>query len=121
MKKVEISQEDQVLVRIMNVMETKGVRQKDLADYLGLSMPSLTQWKTRRTHSYMKHIDRIADFLEVDKDFLLYGDSKKSNYDYSLTSVEFDIVNIYRKLSDTNKKDLFNIIKTFYHAVQCTN
>ena len=118
MKRITVQNENQILTRIMNLMEVKGLRQKDLADYLGLSMSSLTQWKTGKSRSYMKYLEQISELLGVDREYILNGNEEGSgNYDFSLSSNEFDIVSTYRKLSESHKAQLSGIIRLFFEAV----
>ena len=118
MKRITVQNENQILTRIMNMMEVKGLRQKDLADFLGLSMSSLTQWKTGKSRSYMKYLDQISRLLGVDRDYILNGNEEgNGSYDFSLTSNEFDIINTYRHLSEAHKTQLSGIIRLFCDAL----
>ena len=57
--------------RIVKLLEEQGKRQKDLTDYLGISKNAFTDWKSGRIKSYLKYIDKIAEFFDVSADYLL--------------------------------------------------
>ena len=61
----------EVLNNILLLLEAKGVRQRDLSDHLGLSKNTMTGWKNGNNTSYMKHLPKIAEFLDVSVDYLL--------------------------------------------------
>ena len=64
---------DAVLDRIFETMKARGKKNKELAEYLGLSPQRVTDWKSGRIASYSKHVDKIAAFLGVSTDYLLTG------------------------------------------------
>lgn len=58
-------------------MSEKGLSQKDLADYLGLSEQKVSDWKTGRIKSYQKYIEEILIFLNISMDDLINSDGLK--------------------------------------------
>ena len=72
-----------VLNNILALLKTKGIRQKDLSDYLGLSKNTMTGWKNGNNTSYMKHLPKIADFLGVSIDSLLGKDDSLSENSFT--------------------------------------
>lgn len=60
-----------VLDRISNLLKEQGKKQKDLTDYLGVSKNIFTNWKAGASKSYLKYIDKIAEFFDVSADYLL--------------------------------------------------
>lgn len=62
---------------IINLLNEKGIEQKELAEYLGVHPQLITEWKAGRTKSYKKYIDKIADFFGVSTDYLLGKDQNK--------------------------------------------
>lgn len=51
--------------RIFSLLSEKGYQQKDLTDYLGLNKGVSSQWKTGKSRSYNKYLDKIAEFLNT--------------------------------------------------------
>jgi len=57
--------------RIFSTAKDKGVQQKELAGYLGVSPSVLSDWKIGRIKPSVEMIDRVSDFLNVSIDYLL--------------------------------------------------
>ena len=66
-----------VLDRILATLKSRSLRQKDLADHLGLSEVTLSKWKARGGTSYIRYIDEIAEYPNVDKEYLMEGDGAR--------------------------------------------
>lgn len=64
--------------KIIELLKIQHKTQKDLTDYLGLDKAMFTQWKSRRTESYLKHIIKIAEFLGVSVGELIGSKNVKS-------------------------------------------
>ena len=50
---------------IFAIIDTQGIQQKDLTDYLGINKGVATQWRKGKSHSYNKYLSKIASFLNV--------------------------------------------------------
>ena len=59
------------LDKILHLLESRNIKQKDLTDYLGISKNVFTDWKAGKNTSYKKHIVKIAEFFGVSTDYLL--------------------------------------------------
>ena len=57
--------DNEILNNILNHMKIKGVRQTDVARYLGISDNAVSQWKTHTSKSYMKYLDQLAEYFDV--------------------------------------------------------
>lgn len=84
--------DNRILVRILKQMEAKGIRQRDMALHLGITNSSLTQWKSGRTRSYMNYIDEIANYLGVEKEYLLHGNDNGYESVTSFTQKELSLI-----------------------------
>ncbi len=62
---------DEILTRILKLIDENNTDQKELATALGLKKQSISEWKAGRTKSYKKYIDQIADYFGVTTDYLL--------------------------------------------------
>ena len=58
---------DTTIERILNLLKTKGIKDKDI----GIYSSALSEWKSGKSVSYKKHIDKIAEYLGVSVDYLL--------------------------------------------------
>ena len=57
--------------RILDLLEKKGIQQKDLAKEIGLGENNISEWKAGRSKSYIKYIYQIAEFLDTSPLYLL--------------------------------------------------
>ncbi len=108
-KTVQIANENEILNNIFDLIKIKGVRQTDLASYLGVSKNTITRWKTHNIKSYMKYIDKMAEYFDVTQEQLLHPD-KAMVHDTFLSPDEFNIIQNYRKIKKENIKSLMEHI-----------
>ena len=66
------------LDKILSLLTEKGIQQKTFAENIGVTKHTITNWKNGRSKSYMKYIDKIADFFDVSADYLLEKTDDKS-------------------------------------------
>lgn len=92
----------EVLTNILMLLKQRGKKQIELTNYLGLSKNVFTEWKSGRNNAYMKHLPKIAEFLDVSVDSLL-GNEQKSNFTYAL----------YNEITHDLSQDQINQIKKF--------
>lgn len=57
--------------RIIKLLEDRGIEQQQFASAIGVGKQKISEWKSGKTKSYMKYIDKIADYLSVSTDYLL--------------------------------------------------
>ena len=95
---------NEILNNILRLIQLKGVRQIDLARYLGISGNAITQWKINRSSSYMNYIDKLAAFFDVSEDELLHPDKAKL-YDSFISQDEKEMLDIYRSFTDNTLKN----------------
>lgn len=62
---------DEVLNRIIGLLKSKNKNQNELCQYIGISAQVFTDWKGGRNSSYKKHLQKIAEYLDVSVDYLL--------------------------------------------------
>ncbi len=73
----------EVLHKIITLLKEKGVKQKDLTDYLLVSHNVFTEWKAGRNTSYMKYLPKIAEFFGVSVDYLLGKKTPAAQNDFA--------------------------------------
>ena len=59
--------------RIRMARRERGLTQDDLADQVGVSRSAVAQWETGRTGQITGNLSRIADVLEVNVEYLMFG------------------------------------------------
>jgi transcriptional regulator with XRE-family HTH domain len=57
--------------KIIDILATKGLTQKELTDYLDIDKSTISQWKNGKSQSFNKYISKIAEFLGVSTDELI--------------------------------------------------
>ncbi len=62
--------------RIFEELKKQGKKQKELADYIGLSTSAISDWKKKGTNPAAEKISVIANFLGVSTDYLLTGEKR---------------------------------------------
>lgn len=86
---------EKILDIILEELELRGKKQKDLCDYLGINSNVFTSWKNGRNKSYTKHLPKIAEFLGVTVEFLL--GNEKSPAGAELSEKDRKLVDAYHK------------------------
>ena len=105
------------LDKIKELLSQKGLKQKDLTDFLNLSKNAFTNWNNGNNNSYMKHLPKIAEFLGVSVDYLV-GNEEQSNNEklsfalYGTSDVDEEVLEdvrkyaqIARRMREENKKE----------------
>ena len=59
-----------ILKRTLSELKAQNKTQSALADYLGVTVNVITDWKGGRVHSYTKYVHAIASFLNVPVEYL---------------------------------------------------
>ena len=90
-----------VIHRILRLIRKKGKRERDLTDYLGLPPGSMSRWKYDGSYAYIKYVLEICEFLDTTPNYLFFGPEDEEE---RLSSVEKEIIRIYRSLDDGRKK-----------------
>lgn len=101
--------DNEILNNILNHMKIKGVRQTDVARYLGISDNAVSQWKTHTSKSYMKYLDQLAEYFDVTTDELIHT-NKKNIYEHHLSQEEQTLLAQYRQLPEDVKKRIAQLI-----------
>lgn len=60
--------------RIFDLLDRIGMEQKEFAAKIGTTDKTVSTWRTGRTKSYHKYIQRIAEVLGTSVDYLLTGE-----------------------------------------------
>ena len=94
--------DDPILLRILDQLQLQGKTEKSLLEYLGVSTTVFTGWKYKNVKSYIKRIDEIAEYLGVDKEYLLEGSNAGINGD-NLTATEVKLVSLFRKMGNNEQ------------------
>jgi transcriptional regulator with XRE-family HTH domain len=103
--------------RIMNLLASKGLKQSDLANRLGINQQTITDWKSGRSNSYYSFIVEIARFLGAKIDWLLTGEGDQAARltdpnvpPLVLSETESIMLDEYRKANDAQRKAMLRAV-----------
>jgi len=90
--------------RLVDLREDKDMKQKQLADMLGLQSSAISKYEKGATQPNLVTLIKLAEFFEVSVDYLLGISSIKNPYsEDKFTPKEAEIIAKYRKLTPENK------------------
>ena len=98
------------LDKIVSLLSTQKKTQKELTDYLELKKGVFTQWKAGGSTSYLKHITKISEFLDVSADYLL-GTEKSP-----LSDLDSRLQEIFVAMDDDNRAKLAELAQILLDA-----
>ena len=66
-----------IVTRINALLAKKNISKAEFYEKCNLTSASYSNWNTGKTRPKMKNIERIAIFLRVTSEYLLYGDGEE--------------------------------------------
>ena len=101
--------------RIRELRLEKGLRQRDVAERLGISAQSLGYYENWVNKPDPETLIKLADFFEVSIDYLLCREDEygviATNRDPQFTAEERELIKEYRRLPDEVKAFICNAVK----------
>ncbi len=91
--------------RISTTRRERGLTQDELADLVGVSRSAVAQWETGRTGQVTGNLSRIADALEVNVEYLMYGNDKRAAGDVRQGD-ELALLRLYRECDPDDRQML---------------
>lgn len=107
--------DDPVMLRIIEQLEEQGKTEKGLIEFLGLTSNMFTVWKYGDSKSYMKRIDKIAEYLGLTKEYLLNGRDSGS-IENILTGTEIRILTMYRSMRSEEQEIFIKVGRSLTDA-----
>jgi len=100
--------------KIIFLIQQRGIEQKQFANDIGISQQAISEWKSGKTQSYKKHINKIAEYFNVSTDYLL-SDSYDFPNSYSNNTISHSKNIAFGENSTINESDelLSKFIKEF--------
>jgi transcriptional regulator with XRE-family HTH domain len=92
-------------IRIRATRRERGLTQDELADRVGVSRSAVAQWETGRTGQVTGNLSRIADVLEVNVEYLLYGEDKHAAGE-ARQGDELALLRLYRECDPEDRQML---------------
>jgi transcriptional regulator with XRE-family HTH domain len=91
--------------RIRTARRDHGLTQDELADQVGVSRSAVAQWETGRTGQVTGNLSRIAGALEVNVEYLMYGDDKRASQQVGQGD-ELALLRLYRECDPEDRQML---------------
>lgn len=79
--------------RIINLINNKGIEQKTFVQAIGVKTNAVSDWKSGRTKSYTKYLDKIANYLGVSVNYLVGNEVYQNE---TLSKHEQELIEAYR-------------------------
>ena len=95
---------DPVVERILNMMEQRGISQREMATKLGISEGSFSKWKNQGSKSYSKYLGQLSEILNVPVSYLVNGDLDGDRKGAELMYSE-NTRNMIRMFDEMNEKE----------------
>ena len=67
---------DPIFLRMNDLLVMKGLKQKDLANYLGIKDGTYSNWKNGLSFSYHNYLGQICTFLNTTPNYIIWGDER---------------------------------------------
>lgn len=105
--------------RILFLMENQKITAHKLEVGCGLSNASIQAWKNGKANPSVEAIKKIAKYLNVSTDFLLFGESAKANQtagriieglDRPISDDELELFKLITSLTDAETAELSNFV-----------
>lgn len=96
--------------RVHTLLEEKGRRQKELADFLGTRASTVNGWKQGNKTPSSELLLPICEFLDISIEYLLTGEQrntvKQISNNNDLSTDETDLLTYFRELSRSNQRSI---------------
>lgn len=102
---------DPVVDRILALLHHQNKTQQDLITYLNLANGTFTRWIYAGSKTYMKHLPKIASYLNVSEKDLLHGVSISADKVNELSPAETEILSTFRSLDQSGRQTIMNVVK----------
>ena len=96
-----------IVERIDELLKKRNLKRQILADAIGISLQSFTDWKKRNTVPSAEIAVKMADFLEVDIRWLITGEDSTG-----ISDEERDLLADWRELTAEQRQLILPMIKT---------
>ena len=90
------------LHKILQLLEKSNVSDSEFAKVLKIYPSAISEWKKGKTKSYLKYIDKIADYFGVSTDYLLGRTNSQSSLQIPELTDEDD--GLIFSINGTNEK-----------------
>ena len=112
----------QFVARINALLAKKDIAKAEFYEKCGVTSASFSQWNTGKSKPRLKNIERIANFLGVSSEYLLYGeespaqDTKKERLadGEALSDTQSEAIEFVKSLPDDKLKRFLRLAKAAF-------
>jgi transcriptional regulator with XRE-family HTH domain len=98
--------------RIRATRRDRGLTQDELADLVKVSRSAVAQWETGRTGQVTGNLSRIADALQVNVEYLVYGQDNRAVGEIRQGD-ELALLRLYRECDHEDRQTLLRTARRF--------
>lgn len=99
--------------RLKNLREDHDLTQKQLSDKLYMQLTQYRRYETGERELPLELAILLAKFYDVSIDYIAGNSDKVKQSDTDLTREEYELIKSFRKLSNSDKERIIEIIKIF--------
>ncbi len=109
-------------IRIKNLREDSHLKQRQVADYLGISQQAYSYYELDKRELPSRHIVKLAQLYSVSADYLLGLEPEQTEtYNLNATFIKGvkvkDVLISLRKLNQSNKQEAMKFL-SYLHSTQ---
>ena len=108
--------------RIFLLMDAQFKEQREFAAALGVAPGVISTWRSGQTHSYRKHLPRIAELLNTTVEYLLTGEEQKTPADGAVDGQVLRLAKALREadisISSLSDRELRRIVRMVAAALE---
>lgn len=87
-------------MQLLNLMNSKKITQKQLADILGLSRSAIYKYQEGKAEPNIETLIKIADYFDVSLDYLCGRQNKNLIFTDGLTKEKKELIDMIKSLND---------------------
>ena len=96
-----------IFQRIVSEMRRQGIKQTEFNDHLNLPRGTFSSWKAGRCRNYCEHLGTVAEFLDVDVEWLVTG---KISDKWPVSGTEKEMLMKFRELNESQRLAMIQIM-----------
>lgn len=101
--------------QLRNAREECNLKQKDIANILGISRSTYSSYEIERDTIPIKHLNRLCNYFNISLDYA-FGLTNVKSYKNSLDNIDVDKekerLKLFRKENNLTQNDIANILNT---------
>ncbi|MDY4029511.1 MAG: hypothetical protein SOY46_09690 [Butyrivibrio crossotus] len=103
---------DPIVLRILEQLKLQGKTEREVEQGIGLASGAFTRWKYMESKSYMTHIGKIAEYLNLTTEYLLDTENSMVKTD-TMSDIEIRLIKMFRKMSSGKQNCLIMTAEYF--------